>query len=40
MWEKKFGAGRVEIATVPDMSKKGAFHEAVKGMFQFLQIPT
>jgi uncharacterized protein YbjT (DUF2867 family) len=37
MWEKKFGAGRVEIATVPDMSKEGAFDEAVKGMPHFLK---
>jgi nucleoside-diphosphate-sugar epimerase len=30
-WEKKYGQGRFEIATVPDMSKEGAFEEAGKG---------
>jgi len=39
LWEKKFGMGRVEITTVPDMSKDGAFDEAVKGMPHSLKTP-
>jgi hypothetical protein len=32
-WEKKYGPGKVEIVEVPEMGTKGAFDEAVKGMF-------
>jgi nucleoside-diphosphate-sugar epimerase len=31
LWEKKYGKGRFEAATVTDMAKEGAFDEAVKG---------
>jgi hypothetical protein len=31
LWEKKFGAGRFEVANVTDMSEEGAFDEAMKG---------
>jgi nucleoside-diphosphate-sugar epimerase len=37
LWEKKYGQGRFELATVPDMSKEGAFDEAVKGNMQLLR---
>lgn len=33
MLENKYGAGKVELAVVPDMAVKGAFNEAVKGSF-------
>ena len=31
LWEKKFGEGIFELATVEDMAEAGAFDEAVKG---------
>jgi nucleoside-diphosphate-sugar epimerase len=31
LWEKKFGTGRFEVANVADMSKDGAFDEAMQG---------
>lgn len=31
LWEKKYGPGRFELVTVPDMAKKGAINNAVKG---------
>jgi nucleoside-diphosphate-sugar epimerase len=32
LWEKKYGPDKLEIVTVSDMSKEGAFNEAVKGL--------
>ncbi|TVY81218.1 Aldehyde reductase [Lachnellula suecica] len=32
LWEKKFGPGQFEVATVGDMSEEGVFDEAVKGV--------
>jgi nucleoside-diphosphate-sugar epimerase len=37
LWRKKYGQGRFEIVAVPDMSKEGAFDEAVKGITQLLR---
>jgi hypothetical protein len=34
LWEQKYGEGNFELATVTDMSKEGAFDEAVKGTTQ------
>lgn len=31
IWEKKFGYGRFELITVADISKDGAFDDAVEG---------
>jgi nucleoside-diphosphate-sugar epimerase len=33
LWEKKYGPGQFEVVEVPEMAVKGAFDEAVKGMF-------
>lgn len=33
-WESKFGAGQVDLVVVQDISKPGAFDEAVKGYFK------
>lgn len=33
-WESKFGAGQVDLVVVQDISKPGAFDEAVKGCFK------
>lgn len=33
-WESKFGAGQVELVVVQDISKAGAFDDAVKGWFK------
>lgn len=31
LFDKKYGSGKFELAIVPDMNKKGAFDEALKG---------
>jgi len=30
-WEKKYGAGKFEVAVVEDFTKDGAFDDAMKG---------
>jgi nucleoside-diphosphate-sugar epimerase len=37
LWEQKYREGNFELATVTDMSKEGAFDEAVKGTTQLLR---
>jgi uncharacterized protein YbjT (DUF2867 family) len=34
-WENKYGPGKVEIVEVPEIGTKGAFDEAVNGMFLY-----
>lgn len=38
LWEKKFGVGRFEVVTVEDMSREGAFDEALKGISDLLKL--
>lgn len=39
IWVKKYGADKFEVAIVEDMSKDGAFDEAIKGLcYTFLHL--
>ena len=38
LFEKRYGAGRFELVSVPDMAADGAFDDAAKGMLQDVQV--